>query len=449
MNTDHFNDKSINSLGDSNCPNCHGLGYVRHELPLHHPDFGKLQICPCRESQITTQIKEHLYKLSHLDELSHLTFDNFIPRGLFGLMPKQADSLERAYNQAYHFSRTLKGWLVLQGNYGCGKTHLAAAVANFAVTIGVPTLFITVPDLLDMLRFAFNDPEATFENRFEEIRSCQLLIIDDFGTQNATPWAQEKLFQILNYRYINHLPLLITTNLSDQDIDERIRSRMRDPEMVTRATIAAPDFRNPTGDMGYQELSSIDISHHLNFSSFEMRETENIPQEDLKTIQTAFQAAVKFSENPKGWMVLLGGHATGKTHLAAAIANAQQDNEYSPIFITAIDLLDHLRATFNPNSTITLDRQFEKVKRARLLIIDDLRTQAASTWAREKLYQLFDYRYMAELSTVMTSSDSLEEMDARLRSRILDKRLCRIYAITVPSYTGISPSKSELNHHAR
>jgi len=433
---DYLSDSNSDYLGDPDCPYCHGLGYVRQDLPLQHPDFGKLQICSCRENQITTQVKEHLYKLSHLDELSHLTFENFAQRGRFGILPRQADSLEQAFNQAQHFSRTLNGWLVLQGNYGCGKTHLAAAVANFAVSIGIPTLFITVPDLLDMLRFAYNDPDATFERRFEEIRSSELLIIDDFGTQNATAWAQEKLFQIINYRYINHLPLLVTTNLSDQDIDERIRSRLRDPDIVTHVIITAPDYRNPTGDMGYQDISAMDVSHHLNFSNFSLKETEKIPKSDLQSLKKAFQGSVSYSENPRGWIVILGDHATGKTHLAAAIANAQIDNEYPPIFITAIDLLDHLRATFNPNSTITLDRQFEKVRKARLLILDDLRTQAASPWAREKLYQLFDHRYMAELSTVITSSDSLEEMDPRLRSRILDRRLCKIFAITVPSFTG-------------
>lgn len=410
---------------------------------MGHPDFGRLIICSCREQQVTRQIKDRLFTLSHLDELSHLTFENFEPRGRFGLLPKQADSLEQAYNQAFQFSRSLEGWLVLQGGYGCGKTHLAAAIANFAVSIGVPTLFITVPDLLDTLRFAFNDPNSTFETRFDEIRNAKLLIIDDFGTQNATPWAQEKLFQIINYRYINQLPLVITTNLIDQDIDERIRSRLYHPEMVTRANITAPDYRNPIGDMGYQDISSMDVSHRLNFAYFEMREGEKIPKVDLQTLEKAFKAAVRYAENPRGWIVFLGDHATGKTHLAAGIANAHQDSDYSPIFITAIDLLDHLRATFNPSSTITLDRQFEKVKKARLLILDDLRTQSASPWAKEKLYQLLEHRYIAELPTVITSSNTLEEMDPKIKSRLKDRRLCKIYAITVPGYTGISQYSNE------
>ena len=111
-------------------------------------------------------MRQRLFELSHLDELGHLSFENFMPRGQVGLLPKQADSLEQAFNQAQLYARHLTGWLLLQGSYGCGKTHLAAAIANFAVSLGVPTLFITVPDLLDTLRFAYHDPDCDFRRAF-------------------------------------------------------------------------------------------------------------------------------------------------------------------------------------------------------------------------------------------------------------------------------------------
>ena len=141
--------------------------------------------------------------------------------------------------------KVLNGWLLLSGGYGCGKTHLAAAVANYAVGMGVPTLFLTVPDLLDTLRFSYDSEDTTFEQRFDEIRNAKLLVLDDFGTQNATGWAQEKLFQIINYRYINKLPTVVTTNLALDEIEARIRSRLSDPELVTHMKIVAPDFRRP------------------------------------------------------------------------------------------------------------------------------------------------------------------------------------------------------------
>jgi DNA replication protein DnaC len=100
------------------------------------------------------------------------------------------------------------------------------------------------------------------------------------------------------------------------------------------------------------------------------------------------------------------------------------------------DLLDHLRATFNPNSAISLDRAFENVRTAPLLILDDLGTQSMTPWVREKLYQLFNYRYIAELPTVITTSDYIDQVDPRLLSRLQDTRLCTICAITVPAFRG-------------
>ena len=430
------NPSAASYAGDPECEICGGVGYLRRDLPVGHPDFGRIQVCTCRSGQLKQQVRNDLYKMSNLDELAHLTFENFEPRGQIGMGPAQADSLERAYNHAHQFAGKLQGWLVLQGHYGCGKTHLAAAVANFVVDIGVPTLFLTVPDLLDTLRFSYNNPESSFEERFEDIRRCPLLIMDDFGTENATPWAQEKLFQILNYRYINNLPLLITTNLSLNQLEGRIRSRLQDPELVTRVNILAPDYRRPMDDTGHSELSSLSLLSERTFGNFSLRENENLEKEERKKLESAFKAAQKFAEKPQGWLVLQGDYASGKTHLAAAIANYRTGEGIPPLFIMVPDLLDHLRATFSPESTVSYDRRFDEVKTTPLLVLDDLGTQSMTPWVKEKLYQLFNYRYNGGLSTVITTADTLSEIDPRIRSRMLDRRICRIYAITAPPYRG-------------
>ena len=377
-----------------------------------------------------------LHSLSHLDELTHLTFESFEPRGRKGLGEMQVQSLERAFNHARMYAGSLNGWLLLQGGYGSGKTHLAAAIANFAVGMGVPTLFLTVPDLLDMMRFAYGNEDTTFEQRFEEVRNASLLILDDFGTQNATPWAQEKLFQIVNYRYINKLPLVVTTNLTLEEIDARIRSRLSDPDLVSTVKINAPDYRRPMDDTGHPELSSLDMMSAKTFGTLEDRAGEGMPAEELKTLQKAIKAAHSFAERPKGWLIFLGGYGAGKTHLAAAIANYRAGLGDPPLFVMVPDLLDHLRATFSPNSSVSFDRRFDEIRTAPLLVLDDLGTQSMTPWVREKLYQLFNYRSNAELPTVITSADSLEDIDARIRSRLLDARLCSIHAITVPAYHG-------------
>jgi DNA replication protein DnaC len=140
-------------IGDPDCPHCSGLGYVRTDYPVGHPDFGKLQICVCRKDEVSKHSRRRLYAISRLDELNDLTFDNFEARGRIGLPARQADSLEAAGNHALRYAREMQGWLLLEGGFGSGKTHLAAAIANFAVGVGLPTIFITVPDLLDTLRY--------------------------------------------------------------------------------------------------------------------------------------------------------------------------------------------------------------------------------------------------------------------------------------------------------
>ena len=129
----------------------------------------------------------------------------------------------------------------------------------------------------------------------------------------------------------------------------------------------------------------------------------------------------------------------GKTHLAAAIGNYQAGMGFPPLMVSVPDLLDHLRATFSPNSTVSLDRRFEEVRTTHLLILDDLGTQSATPWAREKVYQLFNYRYNAELPTVITtSSTGAEDLDPRLYSRMQDQRICTVVFTSVPSFRGQS-----------
>jgi DNA replication protein DnaC len=428
-------------LGDANCPYCGGKGYLRADLPIGHPDFGKLQVCTCRQREISSQVRQRLFSLSHLNELKDLTFESFQARGRKGLGELQANTLEFAYNQAHQYAKSLDGWLLLQGGYGCGKTHLAAAIANFAVGIGVPTLFLTVPDLLDNLRFAYGAEDITFEARFDEIRNAQLLVLDDFGTQNATPWAQEKLFQILNYRYINRLPLVVTTNLSLEQLEARIRSRLLDPELVSTVRIQAPDYRRPTDDTGNPELSSLDLMANRTFGNFAQRTNEGLSPDEVKSLEKAFNTAHGFAEKPQGWLVLTGPYGCGKTHLAAAIANYRASLGDPPLFVMVPDLLDHLRATFSPSSHVSYDRRFEEIRSAPQLILDDLGTQSMTPWVREKLYQLFNHRYYAELPTVITSADTVDEIDPRIRSRLLDTSICKIHGITAPAYHSIKRTK--------
>jgi DNA replication protein DnaC len=128
-----------------------------------------------------------------------------------------------------------------------GKTHLAAAIANEALDRGEAVLFAVVPDLLDHLRATFG-PQSTvgYDERFELVRTVSLLILDDLGTESTTPWAREKLYQLINHRYNYRLATVITTNLKPEVIEPRIYSRLCDPACGTMIMVVAPDYRRRT-----------------------------------------------------------------------------------------------------------------------------------------------------------------------------------------------------------
>jgi DNA replication protein DnaC len=433
---------STEEAGGGPCPICGGLGFVREDVPVDHPNFGRLFPCRCRLAQVEQQRLDQLRAMGNLGHLGHMTFDTFVPEG-YSLSPDKVANLRSAYEEALGYAEAPWGWLILFGGYGSGKTHLAAAIANRALDRGQPVLFVVVPDLLDYLRATYSPTSPVrYDERFDQVRNAPLLVLDDLGTQSSTPWAQEKLFQILNHRYNARLPTVITSNQRLEEIDPRIRSRMVDIELANIVTILAPDFRRSGMAHDQSELSSLSLMQEMTFERFDLRQDE-LPADERANLKDVFELCQRYAQEPEGWLVLTGEYGCGKTHLAAAIANQRVANRQPALFVVVPDLLDHLRATFSPNSVVRFDRRFEEVRTAPLLILDDLGTESASPWAQEKLYQIFNHRYNAQLPTIITMAQTISEVDPRLRTRMLDVGRCTIFAILAPSYRGTIQRRSE------
>ncbi len=430
-------------LGKPDCPHCAGLGYVVPDVPPVHPSFGHAIPCTCRAQDRATERLNKLQKLSQLGALQACTFEAFLPSG-HGLTETKQLNLRIAYDRALDYAKEAQGWLIFKGGYGCGKTHLAAAVANYRISLGHPVLFINTPDLLDHLRAAYSPTaETKYDTLFDQVRNAPLLILDDLGTQSNTDWAQEKLYQIFNHRYNARLPTIVTMNEELEAIDIRVRSRMVDPSLTQIIHIAAPDFRLAGVDQEQSDLSSLNVHLDKTFDSFDLRQRE-LPRADADNLQRAYDSAVEFAQNPTDWLVFNSvGYGNGKTHLAAAIANYVVNEGEPVLFIVVPDLLDHLRATFNPASGMRLDKRFDEVKTASLLILDDLGTESATAWAREKLYQLFNHRYNARLPTVITTATPIDDLDPRLATRMLDGSRCTFFVLEIPSYRGgVKPKRN-------
>lgn len=442
------------------CPACSGMGFVLSDVPLGHPDFGKAIPCHCKVNERQVRQMSRFQRMSDLNALARFTFKAFTPEPPH-LPPYTLESLRLAYKVALKFAEQPRGWLLFSGGYGCGKTHLAAAITNQRLDQGQAAIFVVVPDLLDHLRMTYGpDSEVRYDELFNEVRNTSLLVLDDLGVQNATPWVQEKLFQILNHRYNSRLPTVLTTNQRLEDLDQRLCSRLRDMDLVKRLHITAPDYRlgnNPSKG----NLSTLALHEHQRFETFDVRR-RNASAEVQSTLRRVKEAATAYAHDPYGWFVLRGPNGVGKTHLAAAISNefatvllntsldevgkthlaavisnaqTKFDVMFDVMFVVVPDFLDYLRAAFNPQSPVPYDRRFDELKNSRLLVLDDLGTESATPWAKEKLFQLLNYRYNAVLPTIITTSATDEKIDPWLRTRMADT-ICQVWTIKAGSYRG-------------
>ena len=422
-------------LGDPDCPVCHGAGFVIRGGDEADPTSGVMTPCVCRAKKYENAGRQAKAAGANLRGYENMTFENFNTEGRGQLRDEQKTNLAYARDCALRFAEDPADWLLFTGRYGTGKTHLAAAIANHALARGVSLIFQPVPDLLDQLRMSYGNTSESYEERFEKFRSIPLLILDDLGAQSPTAWAEEKLYQIINYRYVNRLPTVVTSNVNMREMDGRIASRLRDP-MVNHIFMMVPDYRDPLSGAGAEDdISILHLLANRSFDNFDSRRSEHLSDRAAAELARAYSESLAFAQDPAGWLVLAGPSGIGKTHLAAAIGNYRKQHMETPVFVTASDLLDHLRATFSPNSTTTYDGVFDQVRSAPLLILNYLDTMNATTWAKEKMYQILNYRYQAQLPTVITLLKPVKDVDPNIRSRLVDANFCTVVQMfSVPMY---------------
>lgn len=116
-----------------------------------------------------------------------------------------------------------KKGLILVGNNGVGKTHLACSIANKLIENGTPVIYGTLINLLAELRNSYDTDNNISEMEIIKLyENVDLLIIDDLGKEKSSEWGLEKLFTIVNSRYENNLPVIITTNYNQNSLVERL-----------------------------------------------------------------------------------------------------------------------------------------------------------------------------------------------------------------------------------
>jgi DNA replication protein DnaC len=151
--------------------------------------------------------------------------------------PKTVNQLRALYEcrEFFYLFPFVKRGILLYGPPGTGKTHLASAtLRNIIEYKGLRGLFYDFRTLLIDIKTTFDRNESSYEV-LEPVLKTPLLVIDDVGAERNTEWAKDILATIINYRYVNSLPTIITTNLrfdisTDESFvskfDERTESRI-------------------------------------------------------------------------------------------------------------------------------------------------------------------------------------------------------------------------------
>lgn len=182
------------------------------------------QRCVCYEGK---RIKRMMRSSQITDEFRKKTFDNFDTTNKSGELNMIKNSAISYYLDFQQIRKDRHNSFALVGQVGSGKTHLLCAISNALLADGVQVLYFPFVEGINNLKANFEE----LEEKTDRIKKAEVLFVDDLfkGRDVPTGWQIETMFSIINYRYLNHLPILVTSEKDFNtllEIDEALGSRI-------------------------------------------------------------------------------------------------------------------------------------------------------------------------------------------------------------------------------
>lgn len=209
------------------CKKCNDTGY--------YDENGRTLVCPCLKQALIACACEELNKTA---PLSLSTFDSFsldyydkAEDLSIGISPYNQMSRILRYCQGYadNFSKNSES-ILMKGATGLGKTHLSLAIANEVIKKGYGVIYVSAPSLMQKLEKQFFSKSNDEDSIIDMLLECDLLIVDDLGTEFHGQFSVSQMYNIFNSRMLSNKPIIINTNLTMRELEkiytERFVSRI-------------------------------------------------------------------------------------------------------------------------------------------------------------------------------------------------------------------------------
>lgn len=200
-----------------NCPN-----FVKGHIPELYIDQQRIKIrykpCPCKIRHDEERLAHSMITSFHMhpDTLNAKLIDvKFDRRNRLELAKQIKPLIDDIVEQ-----KSVKGFY-LYGEFGTGKSFILGAIANELKERHIPTTIIYVPEFIRLLKNGFKDGSTA--KRIEQVRNAKVLILDDIGAEDMTPWVRDEVLgPILHYRMIQEMPTFFSSNMDYNDLEAHL-----------------------------------------------------------------------------------------------------------------------------------------------------------------------------------------------------------------------------------
>ena len=212
---------SFKNKDNYECAECKDTGWITYNDEMGRPFTKK---CKCHEMR---EVRRYIEQSRISEEFQTKGFGNFDTRNIPQLIDAKSKAMEY-YKSFCDYEHTRNNSILFYGQVGAGKTHLGTAIAANLMRRGIPVTYMPYRNVTTKIKQVITDSEE-YSRELLRFTRCRVLFVDDLLKGKITQSDVNIMYELVNYRYMNNLPFIISTERSLQellDFDEAVSSRI-------------------------------------------------------------------------------------------------------------------------------------------------------------------------------------------------------------------------------